>query len=102
MNLPKISLQYKPIFILGAILMTVYGGYVYMTAPRKEDPSFNVRDAWIITVWPGATAEEVERLVTDPIETQMAGIRFMRKMDSYSYPGVSVLYEACEPESDDA
>ena len=91
MNLPKFSLQKKPIVLFGAALLVVYGAYVYLTAPRKEDPSFNVRDAWIITAWPGATAEEVERQVTDPIETQMAGIRFMRKIDSYSYPGVSVL-----------
>ena len=62
MNLPKFSLEKKPIVLLAAFLLTAYGIYVYMTAPRKEDPSFNVRDAWIITIWPGATAEVVERL----------------------------------------
>jgi len=80
-----------PAFLLGAFILAAYGVNIFLTAPRKEDPSFNVRDAWIITVWPGATAEEVERLVTDPIETQMAGIKFMRKLDSTSYPSVSVI-----------
>ena len=62
MNLPKFSLKHQPIVLFGAFLLTIYGADVYMTAPRKEDPSFNVRDAWIVTYWPGATAEEVERL----------------------------------------
>lgn len=51
---------------LHVFLLIAYGAYAWNTAPRREDPSFNVRDAWIVTIWPGATAEEVERLVADP------------------------------------
>ncbi len=91
MNLPKFSLERKPIVLLIAFLLIAYGVLVFLTAPRKEDPSFAVRDAWIITLWPGATAEEVERLLTDAIELQMAGIKLIRKIDSTSYPGVSVV-----------
>jgi multidrug efflux pump subunit AcrB len=91
MNLPGFALKYKPIVLTATVLLVVYGMYVFATAPRKEDPSFVVRDAWIITAWPGATAEEVERFVTDPIETQLAGIKVMRKLDSTSYPNISVI-----------
>ena len=61
MNLPKFALENKPIVLVGTIILVAYGAYTYATAPRKEDPSFNVRDAWIVTVWPGATAEQIER-----------------------------------------
>ena len=40
MNLPKFSLQNKPIVLFAAFLLVAYGVYVFMTAPRKEDPTF--------------------------------------------------------------
>ena len=51
------------IFCVTAILVG-WGVFVYLNAPRKEDPAFVIRDAGLITVWPGATAEQVETLVT--------------------------------------
>jgi multidrug efflux pump subunit AcrB len=91
MNLPKFAIMNQPIVLCGVVLLIAYGVYTWNTAPRKEDPSFNVRDAWIITVWPGATAEEVERLVADPIELQMAGIKTTRKLDTSCYAGLCML-----------
>ena len=91
MNLPKFAIQNRTIVLTAAALLIAYGTYTWNTAPRKEDPSFNVRDAWIITIWPGATAEEVERLVADPIELQMADIKTMRKIDTVCYAGFCVM-----------
>lgn len=91
MNLPKFAINNQPIVLTAAFLLIAYGIYTWNTAPRKEDPSFNVRDAWIITLWPGATADEMERLVADPIELQMAGIKTIRKIDTVSYAGVCVM-----------
>ena len=91
MNFPKFALNNQTIVLFGTFLLIAYGAYTWMTAPRREDPSFNVRDAWIITLWPGATAEEVETLVADPIETQLAGIKTTRKLDTVSYPGMCVI-----------
>jgi len=64
-NLPAFALKNKTIVMVVAILLMLLGVNVFLTAPRQEDPSFAIRDAWIITVWPGATARQVEKLVAD-------------------------------------
>ena len=49
MNLPAFALKNKTIVIVVAILLMLLGVNVYLTAPRKEDQQFTIRDAWIIT-----------------------------------------------------
>jgi len=90
-NFPAFALNNKTIVIVIAVLLTLVGLNVFLTAPRKEDPQFNIRDAWIITIWPGATAKQVEDLVADPIEDAMAGVEAIRKIDTTSVP---VVFEA--------
>ena len=85
MNFPAFALNNKMIVIVIAVLLTGVGLNVFLNAPRKEDPQFNIRDAWIITIWPGATAKQVEDLVADPIEDAMAGVEAIRKIDTTSY-----------------
>lgn len=91
MNLPKFALEHKAVVLVGAVLMVAVGVLTFMTAPRKEDPSFTIRDGFIVTPWLGATAAEVEQLVTDPLELSLAGIKTIRKIDSTSYAGVSFI-----------
>ena len=78
------------IYCVTAILVG-YGAFVYMNAPRKEDPAFVIRDAGLVTVWPGATAEQVEKLVTDPLEKAIENVAQVRRTQSSSYPGLSVI-----------
>ena len=91
MNLPAFSLAHKPLVLLVTVLLIAAGVFQYARAPRAEDPAFVIRDAVLLTAWPGGTAEEVERLVTDPLETALAGVAAVRKLDSTSYVGLSVL-----------
>lgn len=91
MNLPKFALDNKAVVLVATTILVAAGVFVFMTAPRKEDPSFVIRDGIIITPWLGATATEVEQLVTDPIELALAGVKTIRKIDSTSYAGVSVM-----------
>ena len=94
MNLPLFALKNKTIVVVIAVLLTLQGVNVFLTAPRKEDPQFVIRDAWVITVWPGATAEQVERLVADPIEEALVSVEAIRKIDTTSYVGYCVNPQA--------
>ena len=102
MNIPKYALNHRAvIYCLTAILVGM-GAYVYQTAPRKEDPSFVVRDAGLVTVWPGATAEQIEQLLTDPLEKAIESVSAIRRVQSSSYPGVSVIQITLKDEVVDA
>ena len=49
-------------------ILIVLGGYISYTGMEKaEDPGFTIKTATITTYWPGATAEQMERLVSDKI-----------------------------------
>ena len=91
MNLPKLALEHKPIVFGFALLLFVWGLTVFLTAPRREDPEFIVREALVITDWPGATAQQVEELVTDKVEMAAANIKQVRRVQSWSSVGRSVV-----------
>jgi len=56
--------------------------------------------AWIITQWPGRAAEEMERLVTIPVENGMAGIPYRTYLRSVTVAGLSVVIIWFEDKSD--
>ena len=56
---------------------------------RLEDPRFPIKYAYIITSYPGASAEEVEMEVTDRIEDALQELPAIKEMRSKSVPGRS-------------
>ncbi len=91
MNLPKFALEHKPIVLGFALLLLIWGLNVFLTAPRREDPEFLIREAVVNTEWPGATAQQVEELVTDKIEVAAANIKQVRRVQSTSSVGKSTV-----------
>ncbi|MGI9304309.1 MAG: efflux RND transporter permease subunit [Gammaproteobacteria bacterium] len=91
MNLPKFALEHKPIVFGFALLLFAWGLSVFLDAPRREDPEFIIREAMVITDWPGATAQQVEELVTDKVEKAAANIKQVRRVQSWSNVGRSVV-----------
>jgi multidrug efflux pump subunit AcrB len=61
--------QISWILLLGTIFFGIYG---YMKMPKRKDPDIPVRVASVITQWPGADSDQVEQLVTRPIESSIA------------------------------
>lgn len=102
MNIPKYSLNHRAVIYCVTAILVGWGTFVYQTAPRKEDPSFVVRDAGLITVWPGATAEQMEQLVTDTLESAIEGVSAIRRVQSSSYPNLSVIQITLKDEVTDA
>ena len=91
MNLPHFALKYKPVVIAVVALLVANGWNTFWKAPRRENPEFIIREAVIVTLWPGATAEQVEKLVTDRVEVAMGDIKQLRRTYSTSYAGRSVV-----------
>ena len=68
MNLPRFALTHRPIVLAFTAILLALGLFNFATMSRREDPEITVRDALIVTPWPGAPATRVEELITDPIE----------------------------------
>ncbi len=73
--------------------VTLIGGYLsYQNLGRLEDPEFTIKDAVVITQYPGASAEEVELEVTDRIEGAVQQLGQLKEIrESYSTRGLSIV-----------
>lgn len=71
-------------------LVLVIGLLTYLTMPRAKDPQLNLNWVNIITIFPGASAEDVERRITDPFEEAIQrSVKDLKFVSSTSREGVS-------------
>ncbi len=81
----------KYLLHLAIVIIIIAGLTGYFSLPKTEDPELTNRIAIITTSYPGADAERVEALVTEPIETRMRELDEIKSVDSNSLPGISVV-----------
>lgn len=89
MNLASYSIDNpKVIYFLLAILL--FGGVLaFDKLEKKEDSPFVIKQVSVITRYPGATATEVEELITEPVERTLQSMRRVQKIKSESSFGLS-------------
>ncbi len=73
------------------VLVLFIGFTAYNTMPRQQDPTINFNWISIITALPGASAEDVEKRITDPLEDAIRGIPDMKFVSSNSRANISSL-----------
>jgi multidrug efflux pump subunit AcrB len=91
MNIAELSISKKVITWTLTVVVLYIGYQAYMGLPRLEDPEFAIKDAVVITNYPGASAAEVEREVTEKIEKAAQELGQLKRVESYSSRGVSVV-----------
>ncbi|MEM7587367.1 MAG: efflux RND transporter permease subunit [Acidobacteriota bacterium] len=103
MNLTRFALEQRTATIVFLALLVLAGAMSFGQLPRAEDPGFVIRVAVVATFYPGASAEQVELLVTDPIEEAIEDIDEVDFVLSESRTGASVLevffLESLSPEA---
>jgi len=95
MDFAKFAIEKRVISALMTLLILAGGYYSYTKLPRFEDPQFLIRQANIITSYPGASAKQVAEEVTDVIEDaaqQLAGLKEVKSVSSYGVSEVSVEF----------
>ncbi|MEJ2141148.1 MAG: efflux RND transporter permease subunit [Gammaproteobacteria bacterium] len=80
--------EITPLLALTAFLL---GAFAVMVTPREEEPQINVTFANVFIPFPGASAKEVEQLVTSPAEQILSELEGLKHVYSVSRPGMSVL-----------
>ena len=67
-NLSEWTLRHRSLVLYMIIVVAVAGAMSYMNLGRSEDPAFTFKAMVIRTIWPGATAQEMQDQVADRIE----------------------------------
>ena len=88
-NLSEWALSNRPLVLFMMIALAVIGAWSYKHLGQSEDPPFTFKAMVVQTRWPGATAEQVSRQVTEPIEKALMNTGQYEFIQSYSRPGES-------------
>jgi multidrug efflux pump subunit AcrB len=98
-NTARFFVEHPHVSWMVLALMFLWGVYGYYHMPQRKDPQVSVRVAMAICNWPGATTEQVEQLVTRPMEDAIAQNKTIHPptpaeygIRSVSYPGKAVVW----------
>lgn len=84
--------EHRGVGWLAMVAVLVTGWLAYQSLPQQEDPTFPTHDAMLVTIWPGATAAQVEQLVTKKIEDKLTELDCIEVSGSQSRANVSIVY----------
>ena len=84
-------LRNHPLANIAFVVVLALGLLSYITMPREQDPEINFNWVNITTLYPGASSDQVERLVTNPLEDAIDGVRDVRFVSSNSKENVSSI-----------
>ncbi|WP_085712821.1 MULTISPECIES: efflux RND transporter permease subunit [unclassified Pseudomonas] len=88
-NLSEWALRNRQIVLFLMLLLAIVGALSYTKLGQSEDPPFTFKAMVIQTRWPGATAQEVSRQVTERIEKKLMETGEYERIVSFSRPGES-------------
>nr|WP_211162759.1 efflux RND transporter permease subunit [Alteromonas ponticola] len=83
--------QRPHLLVLSLVILLVAGLSALTNLPRLEDPRIDTRNTLVITAYPGASAEQVEALISDVLEDQLREIYEIKEIQSTSRAGISVI-----------
>ncbi|WP_333002407.1 efflux RND transporter permease subunit [Vibrio coralliilyticus] len=98
MSIAEYSIKNKVISWLFLVILAVGGYTSFMDLGRLEDPAFTIKDAMIISTYPGATSQEVEEELTYPLEKEIRKLPYIDKITSTSSNGMSQIMVSMEME----
>jgi multidrug efflux pump subunit AcrB len=91
MNPGVLSVRNNRVVFVAMALFIVGGFAAYRQMGRLEDPEFTIKEALIITPYPGASADEVAKEVTNPIERAVQQLGQLDRVESESSRGMSIV-----------
>lgn len=97
MNIPKYSLENKKVIYFFLAIMLIGGVIAFFKLPKKEDSPFVIKQAVLMTQYPGADPLEVEKLVTEPIEREIQSMSDVFQIKSESYFGMLKITIELDP-----
>lgn len=90
-TLIRIAVEQRKIVLFMALLAAIFGIYSYSMIPKQENPHIKVTASMVTTLYPGASPQDMEELVTKKIEDAVSEISEFKQVSSESSKNVSVV-----------
>jgi hypothetical protein len=91
LNLSALAVREKAITLFLIIAVAAAGIFAFLKLGRAEDPSFTIKVFTVSAVWPGATAQEMQDLVAEPLEKRMQELRDYDRVETFTRPGLALM-----------
>jgi multidrug efflux pump subunit AcrB len=91
LNLSALAVRERAVTLFFIVLLSLAGVYAFVKLGRAEDPSFTIKTLTVTTVWPGATAREMQDLVAEPLEKRIQELAWYDRVETTTRPGFAYL-----------
>jgi multidrug efflux pump subunit AcrB len=102
-NLSAFAVRERGITLFLIVAVIISGLVAYLKLGRAEDPLFTVKAMTVTAAWPGATAQEMQDLVADPIEKRIQELQYYDRVETLARPGLALttvyLKDSTPPEA---
>ncbi len=78
------------IYVIISIFLFL-GVFSYLTMPKENFPDIQETEIFVSSVYPGNTAEDIEKLITDPLEEALKGVQNVKQIFSSSIENISMI-----------
>jgi multidrug efflux pump subunit AcrB len=90
-NLSALAVREKSVTLFMIVAIAVAGVFAFLQLGRAEDPSFTPKLLTVQASWPGATAQEMQDLVAEPLEKRIQELRWYDHVDTFTRPGEAFM-----------
>ncbi|MFY3926378.1 efflux RND transporter permease subunit [Achromobacter xylosoxidans] len=88
-NLSALAVRERSITLFLLLLISVAGVLAFLELGRAEDPPFTIKQMTVVTAWPGATAQEMQDQVAEPLEKRLQELRWYDRSETFTRPGLA-------------
>lgn len=96
-NISQYSISHRSVVVFLMCVMLLGGIYAFLSLGKREDSTFTIKTAVVVCPYGGATPEEVESVVTEPLERAIRTLSSVHKITSESHFGYSRLLVELHP-----
>lgn len=88
-NLSALAVRERAITLFLIFLISAAGILAFFKLGRAEDPPFTIKQMTVVTAWPGATAQQMQDQVAEPLEKRLQELRWYDRSETFTRPGLA-------------
>ena len=90
-NLSALAVRERAVTLFLLLAVTAAGIFAFQKLGRAEDPTFTVKTMAVSAAWPGATTDEMQRQVVDPLEKRLQELVYYDRVETTVRPGLMLM-----------
>lgn len=91
LNLSAVAVRERAVTLFFILLLVAAGVFAFIILGRAEDPNFTIKTITVTSVWPGATAREMQDQVAEPLEKRLQELTWYDRVETTARPGYAYM-----------